>query len=254
MIRPWVSRPGQERQISLRAEKRRTGKSIKAISYTVIFSVIFFLDFVRDSADIGFCGFGETVMDDEDVADQAHCMKLAQPLLGDFHEAWEAAFAKYLRTPAEIIADYDDTTVANCIRAFAWKEIARRFGGRRHCRLMRYQQLNLLNYRDETLWRFKQVNGAGRHANYQTPQQRHYDLQLPLPGVPPEAIRLTSGYQPDATLTTIQRVIVSRPYGKSMRWAAQVNLATGTVAWQDISPARFTGTGRFDVRKRGEGK
>jgi hypothetical protein len=77
---------------------------------------------------------------------------------------------------------------------------------------------------------------------------------LSLPNLPPEAIRLTSGYEPDAAFMSIQRVIVSRPFGKSMRWAAQVNMAGDAATWQDITPVRLPGTSHFDYRKRETGK
>lgn len=188
--------------------------------------------------------------DDDHLADQERCMKLAAPLLPEFYQAWHAAFARYLKYPAEITAEHDDTTAANCIRAALLAEITRRFNGRKGFKLLRYRRLWLLNHRDQTLWRFKQVDGSGRHQNVQTVQQRRFDLQLPLPGLPAEAVRLTSGYEPDAARQSIQRVIVSRPYGKSMRWAAQVNMMEGAATWTDITPARFFGTERFDYRTR----
>jgi hypothetical protein len=133
-------------------------------------------------------------------------------------------------------------------------ELTRRFTGRRGFKLLRYHQLWLLNHHDQTLWRFKQVDGSGRHRNVQTVQQRRFDLQLPLPSLPPEAVRLTSGYEPDAALQSIQRIIVSRPCGKSMQWAAQVNIVDDAAIWTDITPARFVGTERFDYRKRKDGE
>ena len=183
-----------------------------------------------------------------DEEDQSRCMKLAKPLLPDMYEGWQEALARYLRTAPEIIAEHDDTTAANCIRAHMWAEVVRRFGGRRGCKLLRLNGLNLLNYRNETLWRFKQVDGVGRHRNYQTVQQRRYDAQLSLPGLPPEAVRLTSGYQPDTALQSILRVVVARPFGKSMRWTSQVNVVDGAAGWVDITPARFAGTTHFETR------
>ena len=173
-------------------------------------------------------------MEDDDHEDQARCMTLAGPLLADFHDAWHVALGRYLSYPAEFTAEHDDTTAANCIRAHMWTEIVRRFVGRRGCKLLHLTGLNLLNHRDETVWRFKQVDGSGRHQNYQTPQQRRYDLQLTLPGLPLEAVRLTSGYQPDAALQSIQRIIVSRPFAKVIRWSSQIHLDGATASWESL--------------------
>lgn len=105
-------------------------------------------------------------------------------------------------------------------------------------------------HKDETVWRFKLVDGAGRHSNYQTQQQKDFDDQLELPGIPPPAIRLTSGYQPDDAAQAIERILVARPLGPSIRWVAQINLSEGEASWTDITPPRLPGTDRFDYRGR----
>src|SRR5690349_15820604 len=110
-----------------------------------------------------------------DDRDQEQCMALAAPLLVDFYEVWQQAFGMYQDYAPEFRAEHDDTTVANCIRSHAWTEIVRRFDGRPGFRLMRLNRLNLLLYKDETVWRFKLVDGAGRHSNYQTQQQKAFD-------------------------------------------------------------------------------
>lgn len=156
-------------------------------------------------------------MDDDD---QEGCMSLAAPLLPDFYEVWHHAFGTYQRYSPEFRAEHDDTTVANCIRSHAWTEIVRRFDGRPGVKLMRLRGLNLLLHKDETVWRFKLVDDGGRHSNYQTQQQKDFDDQLEFPEFPPAAIRLTSGYQPDDAAQAIERILVARPLGPSIRWVA----------------------------------
>lgn len=182
--------------------------------------------------------------------DQERCMALAAPLLIDLHQAWYEAFGQYLKYPAEFTAEHDDTTAANCIRSHMWTEVVRRFDGRHGCKLLSLGRLNLLLYKNDVVWRFKKVDGSGRHQNYQTKQQRDYDDQLELPGLPGAAVRLTSGYQPDGAGQAIDRVIVSRPLGKSMMWAAQTNVIDNAASWVDITPRRLAGTDRFDYRAR----
>lgn len=183
--------------------------------------------------------------------DQEHCMRLAEPLLADFHDAWHHAFNTYLSYPPEFTAEHDDTTTANVIRSHMWTEIVRRFDGRPGCKVLRLRGLNLLIHRDETVWRFKLVDGTGRHANYQTKQQQDYDAQMHLPHIPSAALRLTSGYQLDEAAQKIERVIVARPIGGDIVWASQVNMAGETATWSDITPARLPGTDRVDYRRRG---
>ncbi len=92
-------------------------------------------------------------------------------------------------------------------------EVVSRFDGRDGYRVQRLRGLALLNYRDVIVWRFKKVDGSGRHQNYQTKQQRDFDDQLILPGIPEAATRLTSGYQPDAAAEGIERVLFRDPSG-----------------------------------------
>jgi hypothetical protein len=184
--------------------------------------------------------------------EQDLCMRLAEPLLPDFHDAWHHAFDTYQSYPAGFTAEHDDTTTANVVRSHMWTEIVRRFDGRTGCKILRLRGLNLLLHRDETVWRFKLVDGAGHHANYQTKQQRDYDDQLELPDIPPAAFRLTSGYQPDEASQKIERVIVARPLGRSIVWASQINVTEGTATWVDITPPRLPGTEDIDFRRKGK--
>jgi hypothetical protein len=109
-----------------------------------------------------------------------------------------------------------------------------------------------LNYFDLALLRLKKVNGAGRSRNVLTKQQRDYDDQKPIPGLPPAAVRLVVGYQPDAAFSVIERVIVSRPLGKEILWSAQIVVADEAPAWFDVTPTRLAGTEAvdFDAARR----
>ncbi len=188
-------------------------------------------------------------MDADD--DQARCMAIAEPLLPTLHECWHEAMRMYAEDyPAHVIAEHDDTTAANSVRAHLWMRVKQAFEGVPHCVPTTVQQLNVLIYKDEIVWRFKKVDERGLHANYQTTRQQDYDNQLPLPGIPPSAVRLTSGYQPDATGLAIERHIIARPFGRSIQWAAQVNIVEEKAAWTDITPQRLTGTEAFGRRKR----
>ena len=125
-------------------------------------------------------------------ADLERCMESASKLLPEFSDAWLSAMARYRSTDKEILAEHDDSVAAQNVRAHMWMEVRRRFNGRPGFTLRRLNGLNLLLYRDEFSWRFKKLDRMGRHSNYQTKQQRDYDFQLPLPGLPPPATRLTS--------------------------------------------------------------
>jgi hypothetical protein len=81
------------------------------------------------------------------------------------------------------------------------------------------RNLHVLNIRDQMLIRAKKVNANGRHRNNHTLQQRAFDAQEELPGLPPVAARLVMAYQPDAAFSEVERVTVRRPLG---RWVSQI--------------------------------
>ena len=86
----------------------------------------------------------------------------------------------------------------------------------------------------------KKVDAEGRHRNADTDQQRRFDTQEDIPGLPPAAMRLTFGYEPDPAFSKCERVIVARPSGKAIKWAAQiVDGDDGAFSWVDISQPRL---------------
>jgi hypothetical protein len=96
--------------------------------------------------------------------------------------------------------------------------------------------LHLLNVHDKVLIRAKKVDENGRHRNSDTAQQRAFDAQEDLPGLPPAAARLVIGYQPDPAFSEVERVIVRRPLG---RWVSQILETDETATWEDITPVEL---------------
>ncbi len=184
--------------------------------------------------------------------DQQKCMGIVEPLFVAFHEGWHSAHKLYREEyPVAVRAEHDDALAAQCVRRHMLLEVIRRLDGQEGCTLLNIQGFRVLNYRDKAVLRFKKVDEAGRHSAYQTDQQREFDNQDPLPGIPPAAVRLTCGYQNDLAGEAIERVIVSRPMGRSIVWAAQIVILDEKVAWVDITPRRLDGTDRVDFRRRG---
>lgn len=170
----------------------------------------------------------------------------AEPLLRDMYEAWQSSAEIYARYPEEVTAEHDDSTAAACVRAHMFREVVRRFDSRAGCTIRDIRGLKVLIYRNSQVWRFKKLNWIGRHSNYQTQQQEDFDDQWPLPGIPEEATRLTSGYMLDATGQTMERIVVSRVLGRSVAWVAQTVLIANVFEVRDITPDRIAETGRTD--------
>jgi hypothetical protein len=72
------------------------------------------------------------------------------------------------------------------------------------------------------LLRFKKLGKDKRSSNYPTAQQQKFAFQFELPGFPPEAARLTVGYQLNNLQTEIERILVTYPNGKQLHWDFEV--------------------------------
>jgi hypothetical protein len=179
--------------------------------------------------------------------DQEDCMGCIEPLFGVLNDSLHHGMAFYQQNyTAEAIAQQRDRTAANCVYDHGYHRLKEQLDQSSGCNFLQVRGLEVLNYWDLAVIRLKKVNGAGRWRNYLTQQQRDFDDQLPLVGLPAAAVRLVVGYQPDAAFTAIDRVIVSRPLGKTIRWTAQIVIVDQKLSWIDITPARLSGTERTD--------
>ncbi len=154
---------------------------------------------------------------------------------------------------AAAVAQQRERTVAGCVNDHAFHNLREALDGKPGCHFPNIRGLEILNFKDLAVIRIKKVNGAGRWRNARTKQQIDYDAQLPLTGIPSEAVRLVAGYQPDPAFSGVQRVIISAPLGKTIAWAAQVVIIDDVASWTDITPARLPGTARTDFDKRRKG-
>lgn len=188
----------------------------------------------------------------QDQDNQQKCMDVVEPLLVDFHEAWHTAQKLYRDEYAVAIrAEHDDALAAQCVRRHMLLEVIRRLDGRAGCTILNIQGFRILNYFDKAVLRFKKVNEDGKHSAYQTKQQKEFDDQEPLPGIPEAAVRLTCGYQLDIAGENIDRVVIARPMGRAIAWVAQIVVLDQQAAWSDITPQRLPGTEALQFRRRG---
>jgi hypothetical protein len=181
--------------------------------------------------------------------DQDECMKRIEPLFGHLHAALHEGMHLYQsETSAKAKAQHRDRTAAGAVYDHAFHSLRERAEGLTGLNFLNINQLEVANYLDRAVLRLKKVNGAGRSRNYQTEQQQRYDDQEDIPGIPPAAVRLVVGYEPDESFTSIKRVIVARPMGRVILWTAQIVVTDEAATWEDITPARFEGTDAVDFR------
>lgn len=187
------------------------------------------------------------MMDKE--ADQIAAMTAATPVLPLIYRILEESVGLYFSNEHysdAARADHTDRAMANCIYSHAEKRLIAAADETAGIFAIDVRGLRVLNYQDRALARFKKVKPNGKHSNYQTKQQRDYDDQRTLPGIPEPAFRLTAGYQLDASGSALERIMIARPLGRNILWTAQVTMIDSAVKWEDITPDRFVGTGRAD--------
>lgn len=171
---------------------------------------------------------------DEVDPDQSDVMARIEPILPRLFPILPAALARYLAETSPLArAEHDDRAAAAAVWCHAWAGMQAEFGDEPGFTFLERRGLHVMNVRDEVLLRVKKVNANGRHRNADTSQQRQFDRQLPLPGMPPAAARLVFGYQPDAAFSTVERLTLRRPRGE---WVTQVVEVEDQVSWVDITP------------------
>jgi hypothetical protein len=173
---------------------------------------------------------------DEIDPDQLEIMGLLDPYLGRMYPRFPAALALYNEVPAHIRAEHDDRAAASATWCHVWSDFQREFAGEPGFHFLEVRNLHLLNIRDRLLIRAKKVDANGRHRNNDTAQQRAFDSQEELPGLPPKAARLVMGYQPDPAFSKVERVTVRRPLG---RWVSQIVEIEMACSWVDITPVEL---------------
>ncbi|MGJ0426629.1 hypothetical protein [Methylocystis sp.] len=185
----------------------------------------------------------------EREADQIAAMAAATPVLPLIYRILEESVAFYFSDEHysdAARADHTDSAMANCIYSHAEKKLLAASDESAGVFAINARGMRVLNYRDVALARFKKVKPNGKHSNYPTKQQRDYDDQKTLPGIPDPAFRLTAGYQLDVSGSVLERIMIARPLGRNIFWTAQVTMIDSAVHWEDITPERFVGTGRSD--------
>lgn len=181
--------------------------------------------------------------------DQAKAMAAAGPVLAGLYGVLNDAVSFYFGPDYSDAARAEHTTraVANNIYAHAEKRVQGFADSTSGMGIINVRGMVVANYLDVALFRFKKVNGDGKHSNYQTEQQQNYDDQLSFKELPDPAIRLTVGYELDAAGVGLNRIMIARPIGRSIFWTAQVTLIDPSSAvWQDITPDRLAGTDDSD--------
>lgn len=174
---------------------------------------------------------------DDTEAEQQHVMGTLEPHFSKIISIFDDALALYNSdvTP-RARAEHDNRAASSAVYRHVWMGFQREFGDAEGFHFAELRGLHYANMRDAVVFRAKKVDANGRHVNSQTKQQRDFDRQLPLPGLPPAAVRIVIGYEPDPAFSTVERVIVRRPMG---RWVSQIVDTGEACSWVDITPVEL---------------
>jgi len=168
---------------------------------------------------------------------QGRVMGTLEPHFGRIYPIFKIALSVYRdEYPSGVRVEHSDRTTASAIYDHVFAGFQREFMGEVGFTFLNVRGLMLLNIRDAIVARFKKVNEDGIHRNLQTKQQKDFDRQADIPGLPPAATRIVLGYQPDAAMSLVERVTVREPYNN---WVAQIVETDAEYTWEDITPAKL---------------
>jgi hypothetical protein len=168
---------------------------------------------------------------------QAMVMAVLEPQFATLTDIYKSAVDLYNEgTSPRIRAEHTSRAALNSIYSLVWKGYEREFGEMSGFHLLNMRGLNILNIGDQVVVRAKRVDANGLHVNNPTQQQKDFDRQIPLAGLPPEAVRVVIGYELDPAYSTVERVIVRHTMGD---WVSQIVTLDDAYLWEDITPARL---------------
>jgi hypothetical protein len=185
----------------------------------------------------------------DDGRSMAELMAYIEFLADDLDAICRHAFAKYRGYAAEILVEHDPRAAAACTYAHIAADAERRFAAF-HPKVQHLDPRPLGGLKvwrvgevgADALIRFKKHDEDGYSRNYPTRQARQYDRGDTLPGLPPEAVRLSVGYLLDATSTEFIRTQVARPLARRIDWCAAIvplgDRRPGEKAWIDVTRQR----------------
>ena len=173
---------------------------------------------------------------------QTGVMEGLELYLDDLDQIARLGFAKYREIPIEFRLEHCARSRANCTYDHMMAEADRRFEDVAKLRRIETNGLKVWAVDDHTVIRFKKMNHEGQSRNYQTRQAKAFDRGDDIPELPAPATRVTVGYVPDPTDTSIQRVQVALVAGKRVAWCAAIipsaDREAGMAMWEDVTIQR----------------
>lgn len=143
-------------------------------------------------------------------------------LLDDFDAIARQAFATYREYDPAVLVEHDARAAAACTYCHMLADAERRFADKAGVILRDVRGQKVWIIGEAAVVRLKKMDEDGRVRNYPTVQARAFDRGDVLPGLPPEATRLSVGYLLDPTATEIRRVQIAKPLSRGVDWCVAI--------------------------------
>jgi hypothetical protein len=166
-------------------------------------------------------------------------MKLIEHLLDDIDQITRSAHERYRSYPADVLVEHSSRAAATCTYDHMVANADRLWADRPGVIPKEIRGLKVWLIGSAAVLRFKKMDEDGRTRNYPTKQAKNFDRQLPLPGLPAPAVRLTAGYWLDDTQTQFLRTQIAKPLAPGViDWCAALvppSAPGEAIAWQDVT-------------------
>lgn len=175
---------------------------------------------------------------------QADAMAQLDPHFEQIDAICRGGLARYREYPPQFLIDHDGRAAANCIYTHMVALADDLLTDKPGVVFKNISGLKVWILGERATVRFKKMDEDGRWSNHTSQQQRDFDRQMALPGIPHPPLNLVAGYLPDPTGTRVERVQVAKPQGRSIDWCAAIVPTTdqivGEPRWVDVTrQARF---------------
>lgn len=170
---------------------------------------------------------------------QDQAMSQLDPIFDELDTIGRGGLARYQQTPADLRIEHDSRATASCTYSHMVVLADELLGDKPGVVFKIIKNLKVWIIGERATIRFKKMDEDGRWSNAPSQQQRDFDRQLPLPGIPFPPLNLVVGYWPNALGTDVERVQVARPCGKAIDWCAAIvptsDRIIGQPRWIDVT-------------------
>lgn len=170
---------------------------------------------------------------------QADAMQQLDPYFDQIDAICRGGLARYREYDPAILIEHTSRAAATCIYDHMATLADNLLTPAPGVVFKNIKGLNVWILGERATIRFKKMDEDGRWRNHTSGQQRDFDRQMQLPGIPYPPVNLVVGYFANPTNTAVERVQVAKPMGRAVDWCAAIvptsDRIEGQPRWIDIT-------------------